>query len=82
MHLEVHVSIQIKVSFFHVYTQHNIVVDDVVLLYLAFYGNSIPFSWELHKYTFTPTVYKALSFVEWRLSLLYLVFPEFPMIAI
>ena len=80
MHLEVHVSIQIKVSFFHVYTQHNIVVDDVVLLYLAFYGNSIPFSWELHKYTFTPTVYKALSFSP--LSLLYLVFLEFPMIAI
>ena len=34
MHLEVHVSIQIKVSFFHIYTQHNIIVD--VVLFLAF----------------------------------------------
>lgn len=36
MHLEVHVSIQIEVSFFHIYTQHNIVVDGVVVLFLAF----------------------------------------------
>ena len=36
MHLELHVSIQIEVSFFHIYTRHNIVVDGVVVLFLAF----------------------------------------------